>query len=75
MARLAWTEVWEDSFVRIRDQIRAERAAGVAPRRGMKTHSDSQIDAYSRREANRRCEEAINRHNEEIELKAKRGQR
>jgi len=68
-----WTEVWEDNFLRIRDQLRAERAAGMSPRRGMRSYSDDQIDHYTRREAARRCDEAVNRWNEEIETKARKG--
>ena len=60
----SWTALWEDSFVRIRGQLRAERAAGSRPRLGMKTYSDSAIDTYARREADRRAEAAIIRHNE-----------
>lgn len=66
MERPDWKEVWEDNYVRIRDQIKAERAAGCSPRKGMKDHSDSSIDKYSRKEANRRCDEAINRYNEKV---------
>ncbi|MCY1055434.1 hypothetical protein [Nannocystis sp. SCPEA4] len=68
-----WTEVWEDNFIRIRDQLRAERAAGMRPRLGMKSYSDDQIERYTRREAARRCDEAINRWNEEVETKARKG--
>lgn len=68
-----WRVVWEDNFVRIRDQLRAERGAGMRPRVGMRNYSDREIERYTRREAARRCDEAINRHNEEIEQKARKG--
>lgn len=61
-----WVAFWEDQFVRIRGQLRGERAAGMRPRVGMKDYSDAAIDRYSRREADRRCEEGINRHNEKV---------
>jgi hypothetical protein len=61
-----WSALWEDQFVRIRDQLRAERAAGMRPRLGMRNYSDGAIDAYARREASARAEEAINRHNAKI---------
>ena len=73
MAAPQWTEVWEDSFVRIRGQLQAERAAGMRPRVGMRSYSDSAIDRYSRDEASKRCDEAINRWNEELEQKARKG--
>lgn len=62
-----WVALWEDQFVRIRDQLRQERGAGMRPRRGMKDYSDSAVDLYSRREADRRAQEAVIRHNEAIE--------
>lgn len=68
-----WIGVWEDNFLGIRGQLRGERAAGMAPRRGMSSYSDSAVDAYARREATRRVEEAINRWNAEQDEKAKRG--
>lgn len=68
-----WAAVWEDHYVRIRDQLRAERAAGMRPRLGMRDYSDRSIDTYARKEASRRCDEAINRWNEEIEEKARKG--
>lgn len=68
-----WVDVWTDNYLRIRDQLRAERAAGMRPRRGMRSYSDSEVESYSRREAGRRCDEAINRWNEEIETKARKG--
>ena len=61
-----WKDNWEDSFIRIRDQMKAERAAGMKPRRGMKNYSDSLIDSYARKEATRRIEESINRWNEKV---------
>lgn len=64
--RPQWTALWEDQFVRIRGQLRGERAAGMRPRLGMRNYSDEAIDRYSRLEANKRAEEAINRHNEKI---------
>ena len=42
-------------------------------RRGMRSYTDTEVERYSRREAGRRCDEAINRWNEEIETKAQRG--
>lgn len=71
--RPEWPRVWEDHFTRVRDHLKAERAAGCAPRRGMKSFEDSQVDAFARKEATRRCEEAVNRWNEEIETKARKG--
>ena len=71
--RPSWPRVWEDHYVRIRDQLKAERAAGCAPRVGMRSFSDDQIERYTRREAERRCSEAVNRWNEEIEVKARKG--
>lgn len=68
-----WRDMYWDNCVRIRDQLRGERAAGMRPRVGMKDYSDRAIDLYSRKEAARRCEEAINRHNEKIELQARKG--
>ena len=68
-----WTAVWEDHYVRIRDQLRGERAAGMRPRVGMRDYSDRSVDLYSRKEASRRCDEAINRWNEEIEETARKG--
>lgn len=68
-----WIGVWEDNFLGVRLQLRGERAAGMAPRRGMKSYSDSAVDLYARREATRRVEEAINRWNAEQDEKAKRG--
>lgn len=68
-----WVAVWEDNYVRIRDQLRAERAAGMSHRRGMRDYSDPAIETYSRKEAARRCDEAINRWNEELETKARKG--
>ena len=71
--RPAWSEVWEDSYLRIRDQMRAERAAGMRPRRGMRSYSDSALDSHARKEATKRIEESINRWNEEIDEKARKG--
>lgn len=68
-----WVALWEDQFVRIRDQLFQERGAGMRPRRGMRNYSDSAIDLYSRREADRRAQEAVIRHNEAIERKAAKG--
>ena len=68
-----WRDLYSDQYVRIRDQLRGERAAGMRPRLGMADYSDRSIDSYSRKEAARRCEEAINRHNEKIELQARKG--
>lgn len=62
-----WIAVWEDSFTRIRDQMKAERASGMKPRKGMKNYSDSLIDSCARKEANRRIEESINRWNAKVE--------
>jgi hypothetical protein len=70
----SWRYAFEQSFVRVRDQLRVERAAGMMPRRAqgcgrgvdMKNFSDAEIDRYARREAERRVNEAINRHNEEV---------
>ena len=59
-----WRAVWEDAFVGVRDQLRAERAVGLR-RVGLRSTSDSALDRYARREADRRCEQAINRWNEE----------
>lgn len=59
-----WPALWEDAFVRIRGQLRAERGAGMRPRLGMRDYSDGAIDRYARREADRRANEAIIRHNE-----------
>ena len=73
VTRPDWGVVWEDSFLRIRDQMRAERAAGMRHRRGMKDYSDTQVDAHARREATRRIEESINRWNEEVDEKARKG--
>ena len=61
-----WRAVWEDSFVGIRDQLYQERAAGMRPRRGMRSYSDGEIDKYARAEAARRTDAAIIRHNEAI---------
>lgn len=58
-----WIEVWEDSYIGIRDQLKAERAAGRAKRYGMRRFDDEAIDLYSRREAEKRVQEAINRWN------------
>ena len=66
-----WIEVWESNFLGVRGQLHGERAAGMSPRRGMKDYSDRAIDAYTRREATRRVEEAINRWNEEQDAAAK----
>jgi hypothetical protein len=65
MVKPDWIEVWESSYLGIRGQLQGERAAGMAPRRGMKNYSDSQIDRYARKEATRRIEESICRWNEE----------
>lgn len=73
MATPNWIALWEDQFVRIRDQLLRERGAGMRPRRGMANYSDGAIDLYSRREADRRAQEAVIRHNEAIERKAKKG--
>ena len=59
-----WGEVWEDAYTGVRGQLQHERAAGSRPRLGMKSYSDSEIDRYARREAERRCQEAINRWNQ-----------
>jgi hypothetical protein len=69
-----WRHAYEQAFVRVRDQLRAERAAGGAPRRAqgagrgvdMRNFSDSEIDRYARHEAERRVQEAMNRHVEEV---------
>jgi len=61
-----WRAVWEDSFVGVRDQLYQERAAGMRPRRGMRSYSDSAIDKYARAEADRRTDAAIIRYNEAI---------
>ncbi|MBL9105186.1 MAG: hypothetical protein JNL82_29845 [Myxococcales bacterium] len=53
--------------MRIRDQLRQERAAGCRPRLGMRSYADGAIDAYARAEADRRAQAAIIRHNEAIE--------
>lgn len=58
-----WRALWVDQFVRIRDQLYQERAAGMRPRLGMKNYSDGEVDRYSREEASRRAEVAILRHN------------
>lgn len=68
-----WIEVWESSYLGIRDQLRQERGAGMRPRLGMRSYSDGQIDSYSRTEASKRVEQAINRWNEEREEKAREG--
>jgi hypothetical protein len=69
-----WRHAYEQSFVRVRDQLRAERAAGATPRRArgagagvdMRSFSDGEIERYAWHEAERRVQEAINRHNEEV---------
>ena len=68
-----WRDLYWDNYVRIRGQLQGERAAGMRPRVGMRDYSDRAIDLYSRKEAARRCEEAINRHNEKIGEKARKG--
>lgn len=73
MSRPDWREVYSDQYERIRGQLEQERGSGLRPRVGMRDYSDSAIDAYSRRESARRCEEAINRWNEEQDKKAKKG--
>lgn len=61
-----WPALWEDSFVRIRDQLRGERFEGHPKRLGMRERDDSAIDRYAREEASRRAEGAIIRHNEKL---------
>lgn len=69
-----WRFAYERAFVRVRDQLRAERAAGMSPRRAqgagrgvdMRNFSDAEIDRYARHEAERRVQEAMNRHVEEV---------
>lgn len=73
-----WQYAYDSAFVRVRDQLRMERAAGNRPRRAegagrgidMKDFSDAEIDRYARREAERRVQEAINRHREEVRNRA-----
>lgn len=61
-----WPALWEDQFVRIRDQLLQERGAGMRPRLGMRNYSDRAIDEYARAEASKRADAAIIRHNEAI---------
>lgn len=68
-----WREVYADTYQRIRVQMEQERASHLQPRRGMKDYSDEAIDQWARREATRRIEEAINRWNEEQDIKARKG--
>lgn len=63
MSNPDWREVYADSFVGIRDQLKAERAAGRSRRPGMSSFTDAAIDRYARREAEKRVQQAINRHN------------
>lgn len=73
-----WRVAFGESFVSVRDQLRRERALGQPPRRArvggvgidMKDFSDASIDAYARREAERRTQESINRHKEEVRRRA-----
>lgn len=65
MSRPDWVAVWEDAYSGVRNQLRAERALGNRPRVNMRNYSDDQIDQYARREAEKRCQEAINRWNED----------
>ena len=64
MSRPDWIAVWQDAFASVRDQLRSERAAGMRPRVSMRNYTDSTIDTYARREAERRCQQSINRWNE-----------
>lgn len=63
MSRPDWREVYQDSLHGISQQLRAERAAGTPPRTGMRNFSDSSIDDYALREAEKRVQAAINRWN------------
>ena len=61
MSRPDWFAVWDDAYNGVRNQLRAERTLGT---RRAREFSDRAIDDYARREAERRCNEAINRWNE-----------